>query len=219
MGERTGFKAWLCLSVAAMVAAILAACGSGQSSSSTSTPDPATVASTSTALATATVASGVWQTATAPVGTNLPHPKMTNITVAADVSAAFVQASDLAGFEVLAPRYVPAGDSIASIFLDAERPVLAFSNVIISLRGPDGGLVLSETNSKFTISPDFKPVPSVGATPIWSSTNSGGTEYIAFDKTGRGYTVEIRSGTTVTDAEALHVLESTLPVDSTLPTD
>ena len=146
-------------------------------------------------------------------------PQDDELTVAADVSAAFVQALDLAGFEVLAPRYVPPGDSIASIFLDAERPVLAFSNVIISLRGPDGGLVLSETNSKFTISPDFKPVPSVGATPIWSSTNSGGTEYIEFDKTGRGYTVEIRSGTTATDAEALHVLESTLPVDSTLPTD
>ena len=196
-----------------LVAAALAACGGGQSSGSTPTGQPVATVSAPTARETPKTPSGVWQTATAPVGTNLPHPKMTTVTVGADVSGAFKQASDLAGFEVVAPSYLPAGEHIASIFLDAERPVLAFSNVTIGLQGPDGGLVLSETNSKFTISPDFKPVPSVGATPIWSSTKSGGTEYLAFDKTGRGYRILKRAGTTVTNADALHVLESTLPVN------
>ena len=199
------------VSAAAVVS--LAACRGGQGSGATSTAGAATAMPTATALATPKTPSGVWQTATAPVGTNLPHPKMTSVTVGEDVSGAFKQASDLAGFEVVPPSYLPAGEHIASIFLDAERPVLAFNNVTIGLQGTDGGLVLSETNSKFAIPPDFEPVPSVGATPIWSSTNSGGMEYIAFDATGRGYRVLKRAGTTVTDADALHVLESTLPAD------
>lgn len=119
----------------------------------------------------------------------------------------------MAAFPILPPAFVPEGDTITSIVLPSDAAKLGVRNVQIFLRGPDGGLVLTEQDVKSTLPPEFTLVPSTGSTPIWSAKANGGTTFTAFHAAGRGYSVIISPQSKVSDADALHVLESTLPAD------
>lgn len=133
---------------------------------------------------------------------------MTYIALDGDPAVGFQRATSLAGFEVRQPKFLPVGDTLTEINFASDVKASRHRAVAVAARGANGGFLLSETDATVAAPASALPLTTaVKGLRAWALRDGEASTYLAIGSDGRSYVLMTQSKSTLTDADALAVLE------------